>query len=336
MIEYIGTNRPNNHNYFGSIAQLILPTIFMSRLESKVNLEYNGKKYTVVIITHLGNEMPILLDRPIYKIIKKLGYSWYLNDKNHVYTVKTSTYRGIKRDDYIYIHDMVMRLGRAGVSQKEVPSSKTVEYLRFALSPSKNEYPIIHQNRVHFDNRYSNLKYDTPNKTTYVKNTKKKKRTINLKKHGIEVRELPTYVWYLKPDKSHGGRFCIEIPGEISWRSTSSKKLTLRYKLEETKKYLRHLRRKRADIFNYFSMNGDLNLEGKTLLNEYNKMIRHAGFEIPISEVSNTERFIQKDTSDLTPEEVYILYRFDPIEGSVNVSRAVKEYQRQFDALFKT
>jgi hypothetical protein len=306
----------------------------MSRLESRVNLEYGGGRYTVVIITHLGNEIPILLDRPIYKIIKKLGYSWYINDKNHVYTVKTITYRGKTHDEYIYIHDLAMRLGRAGISQKEVTgNAKTIEYMRYALNPSKSEYPIIHLNRVHFDNRYSNLQYDIPNKSTYVKNTKKKRRTINLKRHGISVQELPTYVWYLKPDKSHGGRFCIEIPEEISWRSTSSKKLSLRYKLEETKKYLRHLGRNRSDIFNYFSMNGDLNLEGKTLLKEYNKMIRHAGYEIPVSEVSNTERFIRKDVQDLSAEEIYVLYRFDPIEGSVNVGKAIREYANSLSFL---
>lgn len=301
----------------------------MSRLKSKVNLEYNSERYTVVIISHLNNEIPILLDRPIYKIIKHLEYNWYINDKNHIYAIKSSIYRGKSYDEYIYIHDLVMRLGRAGVVRKDITSiSQLVEYMKYALSPSKSEYPIIHLNRIHFDNRYLNLKYDIPNKSTYVKNTKKKRRTINLKKHGISVQELPTYVWYLKPDTSHGDRFCIEIPEEISWRSTSSKRLSLRYKLEETKKYLRYLSRHRPDIFNYFSMNGDLNLEGKTLLKEYNKMIMHAGYEVHIPEVSNTERFIKKDVFDMTAEEIYILYRFNPAEGLVNVSQAIKEYEQ--------
>lgn len=308
----------------------------MSRLESKINLEYNGGKYTVVTISHLDNEMPILLDRPIYKIIKQLGYNWYINDKSHVYTVKTSTYKGHVLDEYIYIHDLVMRLGRAGISQKEITSSTQIlEYLRYALSPSKSEYPIIHLNRIHFDNRYVNLQLDIPNKTTYVKNIKKKKRTINLKKYGISVEELPTYVWYLKPDASHGGRFCIEIPGEISWRSTSSKKLSLRYKLEETKKYLRYLNRNRPDIFNYFSMNGDLNLEGRTLLKEYNKMIRLLNYEVPIQEVSNTELFIKKDITDLTAEEIYILYRFNPADGMVNINKTIIEYNKSMNHMEK-
>jgi hypothetical protein len=300
----------------------------MSRLTSRVSLEYGDGRYTVVILTHLENEIPILLDRPIYKIIKKLGFHWYINDKNHVYTVRTYSYRGKKHDEYIYIHDLVMRLGRAGISQKEIKNpNQLIEYMRYALQPDKSDYPIIHINRIHFDNRYSNLEYDTPNKSDYVKNTKKKKRTINLKRHNISVQALPTYVWYLKPDKSHGGRFCVEIPNEISWRSTSSKKVSLRYKLEEVKKYLRYLKRRRPDIFDYFCMNGDLSLQGKSLLKEYNKMIIHAGFTIPISEISNTDKFIHKDVSDLTAEEIYVLYRFNPIEGSVDVGKAIREYR---------
>lgn len=301
----------------------------MSRLESKINLEYNGNKYTIVIISHLNNEMPILLDRTIYKIIKQLRLDWYINDKSHIYTVRTSTHKGQTYNEYIYIHDLVMRLGRAGIAQKNTLTiAQITEYMRHAISPSKSEYPIIHLNRIHFDNRYANLQYDIPNKTTYVKNIKKKKRTINLKRYGISVQELPTYVWYLKPDSSHGGRFCIEIPEEISWRSTSSKHLSLRYKLEETKKYLRYLSQNRPDIFNYFSMNGDLNLEGRTLLKEYNKMIRCVNYEVPVQEISNTERFIKKDTSDLTAEELYVLYRFNPSNGSINVNQTIQEYTK--------
>lgn len=300
----------------------------MSGLSAKVNLEYNRSKYSVIILYHLSNEIPILLDRTIYKLIKKYGYTWYINDKNHVYTIRR--YKGkhsVVYEEYVYIHDMVMRLGRAGYSQKEVSKNETIRAMRMALEPEEREYPIVHINKVQFDNRYANLQYDTPNKD-YAKNTKKKRRTINLKRHGISVQELPTYVWYLKPDKTHGDRFCVEIPEEISWRSTSSKRLSLRYKLEEVKKYLRYLKQDRPDIFDYFGMNGDMSLRGKNLLREYNKMIRHAGFMIPVSEISNTDKFIAKDVADLTNEEIYVLYSFDPAIGAVDVNGAMRDYER--------
>ena len=305
---------------------------YMSRLESTINLEYGSGSYTVSMIKHSNLYIPVLLDRPIYKIIKKLDYHWYINDRNHIYAIRKYTYKGESYDEYIYLHDLVMRLGKTGLLKKGIRNTdELIKYMRYALqtnsdkSTSNKHYPIIHIDKIHFDNRYSNLQYDVPDKN-YAKNTKKKKRTINLERYNIYVEELPTYVWYLKPDKSHGGRFCIEIPGEISWRSTSSKRLSLRYKLEEAKKYLRYLKRMRPDIFNYFSMNGDLNLKGKTLLREYNKMIGRAGYKYPFSSVSNTDVFIQKDLSDLSPEEIYVLYSFNPRKGNINVGKALNEY----------
>jgi hypothetical protein len=304
---------------------------YMSRLESDLNLEYGNGSYTVVIIKNSGKYIPILLDRPIYKIIKKLNYYWYVNDKDHIYTIKKHTYKNEIYDEYVYLHDLVMKLGKTGILQKGIKNTdELIKYMRYALQSDKTKkydknYPITHINKINFDNRYVNLQYDSLDKD-YVKNVKKKKRTIDLKRYNIIVDDLPTYVWYLKPDKSHGGRFCIEIPDEISWRSTSSKRLSLRYKLEEVKKYLRYLKKIRPDIFDYFSMNGDLNLKGKTLLKEYNKMIGRAGYTIPVSNINNTNLFIKKDLSDLSPEEIYVLYSFNPLKETVNVGKALKEY----------
>lgn len=303
----------------------------MSRLGAKVSLEYNKARYTVVIIVHSGNEIPILLDRSIYKILKRMNYIWYINDKDHVYTIRRYKGRsGAIYEEYVYMHDMVMRIGRSGYSQKDPSKEELVRMMHVAIEPEDREYPIVHIDNVHFDNRYSNLQYDTPDKN-HVKNTKKKKRTINLKRHGISVQELPTYVWYMKADKTHGDRFCIEIPDEISWRSTSSTRVSLRYKLEEVKKYLRFLKTNRPDIFDYFCMNGDMSLQGKILLREYNKMIRHVGFTIPIPEKSNTDVFIQKDTSDLTNEEIYLLCAFDPNVGTLDIGGAMRDYKRVMD-----
>lgn len=315
---------------------------YMSNLDSVANIEYDKRYYTVVILTHLGNEIPILLDRLIYKIIKQFGYHWYVNDKNHVYAIRPYIYKNEHREEYIYIHDMVMRLGNLGIlnmlntSQRKNSTSEIIKYMRSALLLSGDtdiKYPIIHINRVHFDNRYANLQYDIPGKVC-AKNTKKKKRTIDLEKYGISVQELPTYVWYLKPDRSHGGRFCVEIPNEISWRSTSSKQLSLRFKLEEVKKYLRFLKRQRPDIFDQFCMNGDLSRSGKILIEEYGKMIEKVGYTIPISVINRTDQFIKKDLSDLTSEEIYILYSIDYLtEGTVNVNKQIKEFHNVVDVV---
>ena len=283
----------------------------MSYLESIVTLEYHKNRYTVCSLTTPNKtkstfgKIPVLLDRDIFKTITKLNKRWYVNDKNHIYCVHTDSDGSVYP---VYLHEIVVKL------------SKDTDYEKY------RGIPIIHINNIHFDNRLENLQFDVPDKD-YSKNTRKKKRIINLKKYGIDVDKLPTYLWYLKPDKSHGDRFAIEIPNELSWRSTSSKKVSLRYKLEEAKKYLRYMKSVRPDIFESYSMNGDLTSIGERLYKDYMVMIKKAGFEMNGLPMNKTEMILAPDTSDLTDFEIYLLHTFDPREGLVDINSVFTKYQ---------
>ena len=270
----------------------------MSKLDSLVTVSYHNNRYTIVGIRHLGKKLPIVLDRHIYKIIKKLNKKWYINDKNHVYCIHCKN----NEEYHLYLHDLIMRAD--GIYR---------------------DVPIIHINNIHFDNRLVNLQYDNPDKN-YSKNTKKKKRTINLKKHNIDVNKLPTYIWYVKPDKTHGDRFMIDIPNEITWKTTASKKVSLLYKLEEAKKFLRNIQLKRPDIFNNYSMNGDLTKHAYKLYREYHNIIKQANFIIDIPSNKKTDRYLIENKKNLTDFEKYILNKFDPNEGSININNLYKEY----------
>ena len=293
----------------------------MSKLDSLITVEYNKKKYTVAIIQHINNKIPILLDREIYKIIKRLDKKWYINDKNHIYCLHTEV--NSETETYpVYMHEVVIKLllkkpelAPHGVS---IGSALNIKYL--------NKRPIIHINNIHFDNRIENLQFDIPDKE-HSKNTRKKSRIINLKKYGIDVNKLPTYLWYLKPDKSHGDRFIIELPNGFTWRTTSSKKVSLRYKLEEAKKYLRFMKSKYPDTMKEYSMNGDLTAVGTKLYNSYNMIIEKAGFIIDKPLNDNTQKCLNKDTSDLTDFEIYLLENFDPKKGSVDINKLYKSYK---------
>lgn len=278
----------------------------MSKLESIITVEYHGKRYTIASIMHAGNNIPIVLDRDIYKILRRLDRKWYINDKNHVYCLRTN-------DDVtypIYMHDMAMKL------------NDDIEY--------EHGVPIVHINNIHFDNRIENLQFDVPDKN-YSKNMKKKKRTIDLSRHNINVDNLPTYMWYLKPDATHGGRFVVEIPGELSWRSTASKKVSLRYKLEEAKKFLRHIGENRPDLFNDYSMNGDLTKKGLQLYKDYYVMIEKAGFTMDQPVNNNTREFLIEDTSDLSNFEMFLLHSYDPTKGSIDINAYYNAFGRLLD-----
>lgn len=274
----------------------------MSKLESKINLEYHNNKYTVAILKHNKYKIPLLMNRATYKILKQLNKKWYINDKNHVYCIHYN--EGSKYQ--VYMHDIILKSSHK-------------------YNKKMHNKPIIHINNIHFDNRIENLQYDSTCKY-YTKNICKKRRTINLSSHGINSNDLPTYLWYLKPDSSHGSRFMIDIPGEISWKTTSSKKVSLRYKLEEAKKYLRFLQTSRRELFDSYCMNGDLTEKGLQLYNEYRKLIRKAGYDMPVI-IENTNKFLCEDTSDLTSPEIYLLYKFDPKNDTINVGSTLKEYQ---------
>lgn len=277
----------------------------MSKLESIVSLEYHKNQYTVASIIRAGVKIPILLNRDVYKVIRKLDKKWYVNDKNHIYCLVIQNDTEIP----VYLHELVIKL-----------SNKTNSF---------SNKSTIHVNNIHFDNRIENLQLDDENKD-YQKSTKKKNRIINLTRHGVDVNTLPTYIWYIKPDKTHGDRFAVEIPNKISWRTTASKKLSLRYKLEEAKKYLRYMKDTYPDMFDDHSMNGDLTRQGFNLYKEYQMMIGKAGFSINDPPINNTDLFLKKDTSDLTDFEVFLLYSFDPRKG-VDINDTLNDYLELFN-----
>ena len=214
-------------------------------------INHNDKDYAVFNIQYKETKLPIIIDWSDFAIIKKLNKKWKCNNNGFIYC---------QQDKYdYYLHELIMSLKNkeAGLSNK----SKA----------------IVHINRIGLDNRRENLIYDMIDKDI-TKNAKKKKRTVNLpKKCGICPDTIPTYIWYMQPDSSHGERFMVNI-GDVNWKTTSSNNLSLKYKLEEAKMFLRHLLRARPDLYEEYSMNGDFNKEGKELINSYYDIIHSCGY----------------------------------------------------------
>jgi hypothetical protein len=234
------------------------------------------------------------MDFEIYKIIKKFDRSWHINDKGFVVTIHKSCENNQEITSEICMHEIIMKI----VKQHQ-------------------DCPLLHINKLGIDNRIANLMYDTKDKSIN-KNIRKKKRIVDLPDDsGIDPDELPSFVWYLKENGSHGDRFVVEISDYV-WKSTSSKKVSLRYKLEETKKYLRYLKQHQSSLFNEHAMNGDLNKHGNALLDSFYDIAFKAGFGhlTKINKECQTDSYLEQNLNDLSDVEKQLLSIYDPSSGT--------------------
>jgi hypothetical protein len=271
----------------------------MGKLDKYHKINYDNNEYAVCELKYGTKIAPVTLNWRIFEKIKKLDRNWVINDKGFVVTYFKTKENGKDIVREISMHDVVMRIMDDNYD-------------------NRNNKTILHINKLGVDNRIENLMYDIYGKEI-KKNIKKKARTITLPEEtGITPEEIPSYVWYLKEDSSHGDRFVIEI-GDINWKSTGSKKLSLRYKLEETKKYMRYLKDMRSDLFEEYSMNGDLNDDGKELKKSFVTISQTAGFKINYSENdTNTENYLKEDLNGLTDNEKMYLQIFNPEMGRLD------------------
>lgn len=254
----------------------------MVKLANAKRINYKGNTYAVIGLQYKNNIVPITLDWNDYVQIEKFDKSWHVTDKGMVVTTHKSINNGEEIVREIYMHDLVLKLNKLYTS-----------------------YPTLHINRLGIDNRKLNLMEDKLDKET-TKNVKKKERIINLVGSGIQSNDIPSYVWYLKESDSHGERFMVNI-GDVKWKSSSSKKLSLRYKLEETKKYLRYLKEVRQDLFTDYSMNGDLNEEGKSMLNTFIEISKMANFNNLSMLTNKTDKYLKEKHTGLTKNEILML-----------------------------
>ena len=256
----------------------------MVKLSDNFNkIELNNKKYISCDFKYKNHDLPVILDYDVHKKLKYNEATWFINDKGYVVTK-------YKKNDNtyceLYLHDIIMQINHSDAPKKS----------------------ILHINKINIDNRIENLMYDTVDKDI-KKNIIKKKRIIEFPEEcNIVPEELPSYVWYMKENGTHGERFIIKI-GPVCWKSTASKKLSLRYKFEETKKYLRTLKKHNPDLFNKYSMNGDLNKEGKELFESFYELAQKAGYTnlVNLYADNKTDKYLKENLTDLTNDEIELL-----------------------------
>lgn len=241
------------------------------------NITLNGNKYTIFFVKYREYNFPVVLNKEDFIEIRKMNKEWKYNNGFISSSHRYNDGYGNMVIKEIYLHEIVIGLKNKEYSETDY-SEYSIDDSDSSLDDCDSKRPIIHLNRLGNDNRRDNLIYDIVDKEV-KKNMVKKKRTIQLpRRSGIKVDNIPTYVWYMKPDKSHGERFVVKID-DIIWKTSSSPNLSLQYKLEEAKMYLRHLFRNNNDLYQKYSMNGDFNNKGKKLLSEYYDIVEKLGYK---------------------------------------------------------
>ena len=122
------------------------------------------------------------------------------------------------------------------------PKKKEVYLHTLLLSPGPNQV-VQHISKNGLDNRRANLRLVDASGAVCPPQAVFKKRTIELPPLcGIKADEIPRHIWYVQANGYHGDRFAIELKTErVLWKSTSSKKVSLREKLDQATAKLEEL-----------------------------------------------------------------------------------------------
>ena len=215
-----------------------------NKIEYK-DVTYNNKDYIVGKVVVKDSYKYFIIDKEDYPKIK--DYSWHYTSNSYI--SHNVNFEGQQKA--LYLHNMVLsRLVFPGKGSKE---------------------SIDHINRIGLDNRKENLRIITQSQQNL--NQSKRKRRIELPEDSeLTPDDIPKHIWYVKANGNHGDRFAIEFKTEnITWKTTSSKNVLLKDKLQTAKEKLQEY----YVIFPYLNPNNDETINRiKELTDSYDEIIR--------------------------------------------------------------
>ena len=186
---------------------------------------------------------------------------WYLSKKNkYIYTSFLKD--GVSK--YLYQHIYVM------------------DGLVFEQD---HAFSIDHINQIGRDNRSENLRKLTQSHQNI--NRGKLKRKIELPEGcGINPQDIPTNIYYRKPQGLHGERFYIDIKFlefPFTWYSTSSKSIDLKTKLQHAILRLKQFKKENPEYSNLLDDLTDID-NRNDLRKSFNEILKLSGFPQDIIE----------------------------------------------------
>jgi hypothetical protein len=171
-------------------------------------------------------------------------------NKNYIVAKKMDFHFIFDKDDFEKIKQMSWyKISSGYIASSVIIDGKQRQLLlhRFVMNllnfPGKGATESVdHINRNPLDNRKKNLRIVSQSEQN-INQKKKVRNIVQLPENcGILPDDIPRHIWYIKPNGAHGDRFAIEFKTEnLTWKSSSSKKLTLLEKLNQAKEKLEEL-----------------------------------------------------------------------------------------------
>jgi hypothetical protein len=120
-------------------------------------------------------------------------------------------------------------------------SGKHEVYMHTLIMKPKTSEVVQHISGNGLDNRRTNLR--CVDRGDSLLNRVQKKRIVELPPMcGLVPADIPRHIWYVQANGYHRDRFAIEFKTEkVLWKSTSSKLVSLKEKLEQAKAKLEEL-----------------------------------------------------------------------------------------------
>ena len=218
---------------------------------------YDNKPYRVYKIKYKDTCRLFVVDEDDGHKVREYK-TWHIISNGYV----SHSYYVDKKEKVLYLHNLIMnRLNFPGKGATET---------------------VDHINRIGTDNRKENLQICSQSQQNF--NQKRKIRTAKLPDNcGFTWEDVPKTVWLRKQTKKDGPVFFVTIQnvpeiGTIKWFSTASKSVSLKFKLEHTKKYLRELKEENPSIFKNRKIDtGNYNKEMIDLMESYNAILNLSG-----------------------------------------------------------
>lgn len=238
----------------------------MDNIMESREVDYNDNKYIVIKCIHNDKTQLSIIDYDNKDVLENTLYV------KSSYIAKPIIINNIKKD--IYIHNYVMN--------------------KLTFNGKGQTNTVDHINRIPTDNRKENLRFLSQSHQNM--NQTKREREIKLPTDcGIDVNNIPKNVYYHRSNNGFGEFFEIDIKkmpdgSRFRKKSSKSKNISLKCKLEEIKKILNNLTNKYPTLLDDRNIISEYSDKAIELIKSYNGIIKLSNFDswedniIPIPE----------------------------------------------------